>query len=67
MKLLNIGAFLTSPHSIYVIESVLGYGTFGIIYIVNITKGKEKGRCFALKEFFINGFSRLIPNSHKQT
>lgn len=54
---LKIGATLNSPHNTFVIESVLGHGTFGITYIVRCIKGKNKGRKFALKEFFISGVS----------
>lgn len=57
MEQLNIRTILISPQNTYVIESVLGHGTFGITYTVRVTKGKEKGKRFALKEFFINGVS----------
>jgi len=54
---LNIGTLLTSPQNTYLIESVLGHGTFGITYTVKVVKGKDKGEIFALKEFFISGIS----------
>ena len=57
MEQLNIRTILISPQNTYVIESVLGHGTFGITYTVRVTKGREKGKRFALKEFFINGVS----------
>ena len=54
---LKIGTILNSPQNTYVIESVLGHGTFGITYMIRCIKGKNKGKKFALKEFFINGVS----------
>lgn len=54
---LKIGTTITSQHNSYVIESVLGHGTFGITYTVKVVTGKNKGRTLALKEFFINGIS----------
>jgi len=57
MNQLSVGSILSSPQNMYVIESVLGHGTFGITYTIKVLKGKEKGKRFALKEFFINGIS----------
>lgn len=54
---LKVGATINSPHNTYVIECVLGHGTFGITYTIRCIKGKYKGKRFALKEFFINGVS----------
>ena len=54
---LKIGSTINSPHNTYVVESVLGHGTFGITYTIRCIKGKHKGKVFALKEFFINGIS----------
>lgn len=54
---LNKGSVLNSPQNTYVVESVLGHGTFGITYTVKIAKGRKIGKVFALKEFFINGIS----------
>lgn len=54
---LKIGSTIDSPHNTYVVESVLGHGTFGITYTIRCIKGKNKGKVFALKEFFINGIS----------
>lgn len=54
---LKIGTMINSPHNAYVIDSVLGHGTFGITYTIRCIKGKNKGKRFALKEFFINGVS----------
>lgn len=54
---LKVGTTINSPHNAYVIECVLGHGTFGITYTIRCIKGKNKGKLFALKEFFINGVS----------
>lgn len=54
---LNPGAVLNSGQNIYVIESVLGHGTFGITYTARILKGRKKGKVVAIKEFFVNGIS----------
>lgn len=54
---LNIGAILTGNRNTYVVESVLGHGTFGITYTVRVIKGRDKAKVFALKEFFISGIS----------
>lgn len=54
---LQIGTTITSPQNSYIIESVLGHGTFGITYTIKVVSGKNKGEILALKEFFINGIS----------
>ena len=57
MEQLKIGRLISNSRNTYRIESVLGHGTFGITYMVSVVKGREKGKRFALKEFFINGIS----------
>jgi len=54
---LEIGTILSSSQSSYIIESVLGHGTFGITYAVKAIKGRDKGKTFAIKEFFISEIS----------
>lgn len=54
---LKAGTLLNSPHDTYIIESVLGHGTFGITYTAKIQRGKKKGKTIAIKEFFVNGIS----------
>lgn len=57
MEQLKVGTILSSHQNTYIIESVLGHGTFGITYTAKVIKGRDKGKVFALKEFFINGIS----------
>lgn len=54
---LKIGTIIESPKNRFIIKSLLGHGTFGITYSVEVLMGRHKGRIFALKEFFINGIS----------
>lgn len=54
---LKIGTIMESPKNRFIIKSLLGHGTFGITYSVEVLKGRHKGEIFALKEFFINGIS----------
>ena len=54
---LKAGTLLNSPHDTYIIESVLGHGTFGITYTAKIQRGKKKGKTIAIKDFFVNGIS----------
>ncbi len=54
---LKIGTTIVTPHNTYVVESVLGHGTFGITYTIRCVKGRNRGKTCALKEFFINGIS----------
>lgn len=54
---LEPGTILNSGQNTYVIESILGHGTFGITYTAKIQNGRKKGKTVAVKEFFINGIS----------
>ena len=54
---LSEGTKLSSVHTQYLVNSVLGHGTFGITYSATIHKGKRTGKKVAIKEFFISSIS----------
>ena len=56
------GFRLNSPNYVYVIERVLGHGTFGITYLA-----KCNGRNVAIKEFFMHQFCGRRNESYEVT
>ena len=56
------GYQLTSPNNVYIIEKVLGYGSFGITYMAQCN-----GRKVAIKEFFMHQFCGRMSSSYDVT
>lgn len=54
---LSSNSILQGKDSRYMIETVLGHGTFGVTYKAKVIEGNRKGEIVTIKEFFVDGVS----------
>lgn len=57
MNSLPSNSILQGKDSRYMIETVLGHGTFGVTYKAKVIEGNRKGEIVTIKEFFVDGVS----------